>query len=221
MLSFLLPSIRDPRCYAERVVLNINTLVHREPYEILICSPKPVRRFPHVRWCCDHRCDGSIAPINHLCQQARGDYVLVIVDDHLVSSDYVTALELIESPAFAHRKYKITSFQETWDAHTVSAYEHTAQIMPFPIARRDTVLAWGGCIFNPAFKNRWADNWLGWYLQAMGEPPLLAPRARLTGWEQNSSTKHAQVDEQVFFALARSLCEKKHQDYLFQPDLLS
>tara|TARA_A100001201_G_scaffold22296_2_gene25088 strand:- start:548 stop:1237 length:690 start_codon:yes stop_codon:yes gene_type:complete len=182
MLSILIPSARETVYKCVEHILQCSKSINTD-FEIIICSKQKLNfSSPKVRVIAEDIDNiGSNKPINQCFSESQGEYFLVTCDDLLMNPNAMGIPEFIESEVFSERKYKICSIgYNSFHNHYVP-YQPVGEtdenmlipILSFPAGSRNTVeTLLDGVVFNELYKHVAGDNWLSWYVNSNGEPPV-------------------------------------------------
>lgn len=191
LASFLIATNRPYNEYAMKVVDSLCSYNSHE-FEIIVCSPNPISD-NRIKWVEDKYHSGQSLAFFEAYQASIGEYIYILVDDHVVTGDIFGAIDFIEKNC---GKYKITTLAggvsdeitKTERSPTFPYFlEKTGNlfnlpdfhVMPFPISKRDTIEnLLDGYIFHPRLKTM-HDWYLGAFLFLNGEPGLQYNGAKL------------------------------------------
>ena len=229
-ISFLIPTNRPHKLFLNRTldaIQSYNSLGY--DYEILVSTTTAAKDTKNIKYFLDKENEGSIAPINFLASQACGDYLCVLVDDYLPSSNLFSVINFLKSPIYDDRRFKITSLSVTVGPpgrmyrlpservppavihpKTGSSLKHNRNfIMKFPTMSRETYDLLGKNIFHPHFIHHVADNYLSIYIGNMGEETIENSEVSLWDWAgRNARTTYDVYDMTVLYYLVEKLSNK-------------
>ncbi len=219
-VSFLLPTNRDYQ-FSGKVLESIFAIPTDLEFEVCLYCPREViqnRPFPNeVVWCPEPSAgSGPIAGFNHMVKESRGQYVVCLVDDHIVEPDIYNAIAMLESEDFRDRKYKVCTLSpgpnnlayipkkgDVWCGGIRVDYEipwHTT--MRFPVISRDTINDhFQGHIFHPGFKYHAGDLWMGYWLGENGEPGIQCEEAHIKEYLNLRNSEYEQMDCRYYHTL--------------------
>ena len=128
--------------------------------------------------------ESSVRCFNFLANQAAADFVVVAVDDHMITGDLAGLLNTLTvengtlSP-FYNKKYKIgtlkgypgssstcpgtRSYKEEERTHCES------YVCCWPIFHKSVLDEFGGVLFNQTFYHHYCDNWISYWIFKGGE----------------------------------------------------
>lgn len=231
-VSFLIPTNRPHHSHLNNVIESVKRLDSLNfTYEFLVCSPHYDKDTEDVFFFKDYSNRGSILPINLLAEKAKGDFLTILTDDYLPSTNFFNIYNFLLSDTFSNRKFKITSPSVSVDGR-VSAppirvppsvphprineevKHNRPYIMRFPTLTKETYKLLGSKIFHPHFIHHAADNYLSLYLNHMGEDPIEFSDVFLFDWKgRNSKTDFDVHETVVLFHLMKNINDKYFNDY--------
>lgn len=233
-ISFLIPTNRPHENFLNRTlhaIQSYNSLGYN--YEILISTTNRGQDKKNIKFFTDQENEGSIAPINFLASQACGDYLCVLVDDYLPSSNLFSVINFLKSPIYDNKRFNITSLSvavgtpgnmgrlppepvppAVTHPKTGSSLKHNRNfIMKFPTMSRDTYNLLGKNIFHPHFIHHVADNYLAIYVGHMGEKTIECSEISLWDWAgRNARTTYDEYDMTVLYYLVEQLSDKYYNE---------
>lgn len=182
-VSFLLPSLNRPTL--KNVVESIHDTSKGLNYEILIMGPEDLK-FPETKFVLDSELNGQVKCYNFLARNiAQGKYLVHTMDDQIFLNSISLSLDLLESPKFAERKYKICTLQSGAPCAMPAKGTRFGSclnleldlkgclLMRFPVLTKDTLLNHlDGYLYHPEFFSHAVDNYLGYFLAFNGEPAI-------------------------------------------------
>lgn len=218
-----------------------NAVGFSHEYEVLVCSPHEVKD-ERVIWIPDDQgANGcSVAAYNKSYKHSGGDYIFILNDDHRIDANVLKVIPFLEGPAFADRKYKVTSVGagrgcNKWVSTCIPSLafpplfpltENLKQlrfvskdrylIMGYPVFAQETVEEHlGGYLLNPKFKHHYADNWLPFWLGEMGEEPLICDDTPLYPFGTPASTCiNDEADYNTFTQLVDDFLSGRNKNYV-------
>jgi len=186
-ISFIMNTNRNFDFYGSKVVESIKNLTNKRSYEILVFS-KADPKYPGVTWV-EEKYDtgGSIYGYNLLASMAKGDFICIVVDDYILSPNYLDIITYLEDDYFENKKFRITtpgikvgnSFcpgefpTKTFNNYANGEFitiDNETHILKFPTFHRSILQYLDNYIFHPDFIHHAADNYLAWYIMNRGEP---------------------------------------------------
>tara|TARA_R110000824_G_scaffold204786_3_gene389534 strand:+ start:5582 stop:6265 length:684 start_codon:yes stop_codon:yes gene_type:complete len=179
-VSFLMGSAtrdRPPEKYANKSIDNINEISKdsKYSYEILVISEEEIKG-DNVTWIKEGGTpDGCVAAYNALVPHANGKYLIFAVDDCFFDDQIYTAIDLLESYVYNRRQMKLlcVGSDNGLGSFLPRGYPKYG-VYRYPIVAKDTVMRYmDGHLFHPAFKNHYADNWLGFWVTHMFDETMV------------------------------------------------
>lgn len=185
-VSFIMNTNRNFAEYGAKVVESILNLQDRFEYEILVYS-KENPNHPAVTWIPEEKeTGGSVYGYNLLSTLAKGDYIIVVVDDYTLSPNYYNMVRHLQSDFFDNKEYVISTPGITvlgsgniGDENIVpgnNSYtkeilnvDTNTHILKFPAFRRDILPKIDNCLFHPDLIHHWGDNYLSFHINSQGE----------------------------------------------------
>ena len=215
-VTFLIGSAtrdRPPERFVNRSIDNLNEIMSNSKYtyEILVTSEHNVSG-KNVRWIKEENYnDGCVGAYNSLVGPSKGKYLAFATDDCTLDDQFDTAIDLLESYAFANRKLKMLCLgtDNGLGSFLPRGYPKY-MVFRVPVIAKETITNYlGGYIFHPQFKNHYADNWLGfWLTSTYDETPVEVWNTTLhTPKNAPSYNHHNRHDEAVFHSLVKRYAE--------------
>ena len=231
--SFLIPTNRNYKDYAQKVVDNIKKTCFFEK-EILIFSPDVIEE-EGVRWFKEESpSHGCVIGYNFLFTKSKGEFIFICNDEYgfINNSSPHLAIEILESSYYKDRKFKIlgmgsligvfpnehlTAGYTTVPNFSLSSREY--RICGYPVFHRETIENHlDGYIFHPAFKHHYADNYLPLYAAFNGAPINDCPNSSLLmvaeAEEDDTITSYDQHDYNVYKSLVHDLFTEETTNYV-------
>lgn len=207
-ISFILPTNRDHEKFSKKVIDNINSLNFSDKtHEIIVVSPDEINGKNVVHLGEEGENNGCVSGYNEGFKASTGDYIFLCSDDHYFDFNSPSIINILKSNTFSERKYKIICLP-TNNHGPCMLPEYTecdAIIARYPVFERETVEKYlGGYIYHPSFKHHYPDNWLGYWLQRQGEPPLEYNKFDMITFSNSCERMNDVYDEEVFRALVKS-----------------
>lgn len=177
-VSFLLPSNttdRNPADFVLKSIDNINSLPKGYSYEILVYSKDKIEG-ENVTWFEETTfSDGCVAAYNSLVPKANGKWLVHSVDDCFFDDQFYTAIDLLESYVYDRREIKILSLGSDNGLGSFMPRGYPKYgVHRYPIVAKSTVINYfGGYMYNPSFKNHYADNWLGYWITLLFDETMV------------------------------------------------
>lgn len=178
MISYVVASIRP-----EAIRVCIESIRQLPPHdeEILVVTPYPETDFENVRYILDDQFGGSTYAVNKGVQNARGDWVAVGTDDHVIGYDVNAFLARIGTPEVQNAEYQVINLGAPWGDNlrrNVNGYgidlgpDATPEILDagwpvltFPAVSKKTINEkLDGCIFHPDLVHHFVDHYLGLFV---------------------------------------------------------
>lgn len=219
-ISFLLPS--KDRSKAAFVIDIINQIgdVSERSYEICLYADFIVDK-PYVD-CFKDVGKGPLYGFNLLAQQSKGDVVACLVDDHVPSYNIFGIINFLNSLLFSDKVPQVTTLRSgspCWVPrlplpNNKSLLKDSRVLMyRWPaLTRRSLEEYFDGFIFHPDFTYHWADNWLGFYINAMDWPQIEASHIKLYEIPSPSNNYNSTHDDEDYDTF-RKLVDKFNDGY--------
>ena len=189
-ISYLLATNRQ-KTYPhvlKQAIDSINAQPTKYEYEILVYAEDEVVG-DHVRWIKEDIRRGQLYGTNLMMRYfAQGEYMVGVTDDIKFLNSIDLCIDMIESPAFANRKFKICGLacggtcaippKNTRIGDVMHIKEDMPQgiILRWPVVQKDTIDKYmNGYMVHPRLYHAAGDIWLGYYLAVMGEPAIEGP----------------------------------------------
>ncbi|MCX6778605.1 MAG: hypothetical protein NTU97_00020 [Candidatus Magasanikbacteria bacterium] len=181
-LSFILATNRKPSEYADITINSINQFSSGFDYEICVYSQERVAG-ENVVWIKEEEQKGPIIAINYLATHCSGDYIIQIVDDHILINHIRPTIDVLES---SDRLYKICSLHpgnfcgnpikgQLCGTKNIDFDVPYYPLCRFPVLHKSVLPVLDNCLYNTNFIYHGADIWLGYYLGIKGCPSFDGP----------------------------------------------
>jgi hypothetical protein len=217
-VTFLIGSAtrdRPPEKFVLKSIENINEISKNSKYtyEILITSEHEVKG-DNVRWIKEEIfSDGCVGAYNSLVSHAKGKYLVFGTDDCFFDDQFYTCIDLLESNIYKNRKLKMLCLgtDNGLGSFLPRGYPKYT-VFRVPVISKDTIMNYmNGYIFNPAFKNHYADNWLGFWLTSTFDETIIEiwNTTLHTPDGAPSYNHHNNHDEAVFHQLVQNYISGK------------
>ncbi len=178
-ISFLIPTIRPHEQFLNIVLSNIRSIPTKYSYEICVYGPEKPKD-ENVVWFEEKERTGQLYGFNLMAKHCNGEYLVVMVDDHVLQSPIDESIDFLKSDFFKNRKYKITSLNpgdivcnpvrgQIMGDQPIDFDIPRFPICRFPIMDKNTFHLLGDIIFNPCLRSHAGDNFLGGYMFKKGE----------------------------------------------------
>ena len=209
-----------------------SNVVHGPAYEgDIVVLPKIDFKNVEVRQYLNKDCSGeglgifpesSVRCFNFLANQAAADFVVVAVDDHMITGDLAGLLNTLTvengtlSP-FYNKKYKIgtlkgypgssstcpgtRSYKEEERTHCES------YVCCWPIFHKSVLDEFGGVLFNQTFYHHYCDNWISYWIFKGGESIPIFHDLQMHKREDLVNERNPGYDDLMF----RTLVEHQNQ----------
>lgn len=192
-ISILLPSISDVDVIKNLVnIINESVNPKNYKYEIVIVTDKVMDYGENVVCTLDKHMTGSISACNEALLLSSGEWILSVPDGVFPPPNMFSIIEWM-SKEYKNKKYKISSFSarndppcqlssQDWFCSYYCRLNPKVDgcILRYPCGHRDSFKLLGDHFFNPSFKHRVADNWLGIFLTLHGETSMECPYVGVT-----------------------------------------
>ena len=184
-ISFLIPTIRPHDKFLNVVLSNIRSIPTKYSYEICVYGPEKPKD-DKVVWFEEKERTGQLYGFNHMAKNCSGEYLAVLVDDHIMLNSIDLSIDFLNSDFFKNRKYKITSLNpgdtvcnpirgQIMGDVPIDFDIDRFPICRFPVIDRQTFHLLGDVIFNDMLKSHAGDNFLGGFLFKKGEVCIDGP----------------------------------------------
>lgn len=184
---------------------------------------------------------GCIKGYNELFWQSKGKYIFILNDKWKITNKILKSIQFLESDIFKNRKFKITTINvhHTFNygitdmpilngSQLLQQYlpiellnnrflkpEYRYPIFGFPVCERESIKKYmSNHIFNPKFKNHFADNWISFYIGEQGEFPLVCEDSYMEIFGGPGIDKDDAADFNTFCELAKNLINKVNLNYV-------
>jgi len=232
-ISYLIATNRNYEESPKRVIDCLESAGALDNGEILVISPDEIND-KRIRFIKDNMCINGPQAFNYGATKSKGDTLVVLTDDNLVTPEIIRAPEILASDLFINRKYKIFTaaidgrcYLEPIPLNHPYGPKPETKSLPrilmcrFPILNKKTLELLGGKIFHPNFNIRsphFADNYLSYYLWFKGEETIEVTKIRYSLF--NSFWKPTEEDKKgfdaclkIFLDLRRELFTSKDPKY--------
>jgi hypothetical protein len=189
MISYLISTIRNFDV-TEKCINSIESLSEHD-HEIIICAPQrildtyPSPKKPYIKYVVDNKENGSTYGFNLGSKHCKGDWILVGVDDNIISIDIKKLIEILNSPNIKNAKYQVYNLGGKWydtiyrnhsnfgiqDAYwdlkwirncDTSTLNFKYPVVSFPLVSKKTIEEkFNGYLFNEHLVHHYVDHWLG------------------------------------------------------------
>jgi hypothetical protein len=182
MISYVIASNKEPEIL-KPTFESISGLAQHH-YEIVICAPYAKPEWvtdPRIKYVFDEINDGSTYGMNMAARHARGEWLLVGTDEHLVSYNVNNFLDVINSPQIQNQEFQVINMGGLWVDNLrkqivsfppvdctnippdVQGYQYP--VVFFPAVSRKTIdTKFDGELFNPHLIHHYVDHWMGFYV---------------------------------------------------------
>lgn len=183
-ISFLIATNRDPEQYVKSPINSINHFGSNYSYEICVLSETEVKG-ENVVWYKEEKKAGPIAGFNYLASSSRGEYLCVMVDDHIFVNQFDLTIDFLNN-TYKNKEHQICSLwpgneclnpckgQKCGDK-IIDFEVPRHPICRFPALHRDALALQDNKIWNSSFYYHAADVWLGYFLGTQGRPSQQSP----------------------------------------------
>lgn len=166
VLSILVSTNRPYEYFAKRVV---DALYKQDMSnnEIIICGTNHIDD-PRIIFLKDSICKNGPQGYNQAAKISSGDYLAVLVDDHLPPNNINEISKFFKLDLFKNRKYKVGTFASGGTCYTGDRGLPTALMCRFPIMDRETYINLNKMIYHPDFNLKtpcFADHFLSIFLK--------------------------------------------------------
>jgi hypothetical protein len=160
--------------------------------------------------------ESSVRCFNFLANQAAADFVVVAVDDHMVTGDLTSLLKNLTvengtlSP-FYNKKYKIGTLKGypgstptcpgTRQYYEEERAYRESYICCWPIFHKSVLDEFGGVLFNQSFYHHFCDNWISYWLFKQGEPIPIIHDLQMHGRAKLVNKNNPGYDDVMFRTL--------------------
>jgi len=217
-VSYLLPTLN-------RINLTpvLNSIKQHTPvdHEVLIYGPNScktiIEKYDTCRYWEDTELNGQVKGYNFLAAQAKGEYLVHMMDDHILLNSINHSIELLESDVFKNRKFKICTMQSGLPCSMPPINTRMGSclnlpldlgshiLLRFPVVHRETWEVYlNRYLYHPEFFSHAVDNYLGYFVAFFGEPGIESATV-LQQVELASNPKYIVVDCNTCLALMMNL----------------
>lgn len=200
-ISFLLPTARPHKLYAIHVINSIINMNWKDlTYEIVYIS-KEDPLDPRIVFVKEpSEVKGCVEAYNIGFDNSVGDYIILCSDDHVFDPNTPKIISILETYT-RDRKYKIICLPT--NNHGPCALpeytESNAHIARYPVFKRSTIISYlNGKVYHPSFIHHYPDNWLGYWLDAEGEPVIEHDDLYIRTFYNACIKEHDTKDEDTF-----------------------
>lgn len=225
-ISYLLPSLNRPTL--AQVVESIHEHSKGFEYEILLMSPEDLG-LPGTTFIPDKELNGQVKCYNFIARQAKGKYIVHMMDDQILTNSISHSVNLLKSPVFADRKFKVCTMKSgnpcpmppkntRFGSCLNIPFDYGGHLlMRFPVMEKETLMNHlNGYLYHPEFFSHAVDNYLGYFVAHHGEPAIES-ETRLQQLTFASNPKYIVVDCNTCLSLILNL-QNGCSDYVSEPN---
>lgn len=183
--SFLIPTIRPYARYAKVVVESIIAQCKDVEYEILVSSPSPSQD-SRINWYKENSLIGPIKATNLLASEAKGEYLIQLVDDHILLNSIAPTINVLDELKSSDRRFRIASLNpgnscfnpvrnQVLGDKIIDFDVKKFPLCRFPVMPKSSLSLLGGVFWNESHYYHSADIWLGYWLGLNNEPSFESP----------------------------------------------
>jgi hypothetical protein len=177
MISYVIASYRPD---AVEGTLKSIAALPPHPHEVVVCTPHPKADYGKVRFILDDKLIGSTYAFNKGVKEARGNWIVVGIDDHAINYNVYEFMKLIYGQGMNEMEYQVVNLGSPWTdciSRNAAGYGinmgNTSpevlgsrwSVVTFPAVSVKTIKEkFDGHLFHPDLLHHFVDHWMGLYV---------------------------------------------------------